>query len=82
MIANLYINKRCNTCQKLISLLENNGIDFNLIDISFDLKKASYLLEKTGDVLVPTIEINSQFIIGFNIDEIKTTFNIKEITDG
>jgi len=53
------------------TFLENNNIKFEEIDVSADEKVAMEIIQKSGHIGVPIIEINGSYIAGFDEEEIK-----------
>jgi glutaredoxin len=56
--------------------LKDNNIEFEDVDVSRDIKSAREMVEKTGQMGVPVIEIDGEFVIGFNREKIKQLLNL------
>ena len=56
--------------------LKDNKIAFEDIDVSKDRKKAQEMIEKSGQMGVPVIEIGEKIIVGFNKEEIKKALKL------
>jgi glutaredoxin len=50
---------------------ESKGISFEEVNVEQDQQKAAEMVEKSGQMGVPVIEINGEIIIGFNRPEIE-----------
>ena len=48
------------------NFLKDNGIEFEVIDVSQNQELAMELINKTGQTGVPVIEIDGEYIIGFD----------------
>ena len=57
--------------------LKENKIEYKEIDVSKDSKAAEEMIEKSGQMGVPVVDIDGQIIIGFDRDAIKKALNIK-----
>lgn len=62
----VYTTPICPMCEKAKNFLEQEGYDYQEVDITKDKDKRDELIEKTGQTNVPVIEISDEVIIGFN----------------
>jgi glutaredoxin 3 len=62
----LYVKKGCSYCSMAEELLTENKITYETVDLSFDLTLQKKLVDKTGQVTVPYVFINNEFIGGYN----------------
>ena len=67
----VYSTQTCPHCVYLKDFLKENKIEFEDIDVGADQEKAKEMVEKTGQMGVPVIEIDGEFIIGFNEAKIR-----------
>jgi glutaredoxin 3 len=74
MKVKVYSTPACSHCRDLKRFLEENGIDFQDIDVSKDREAAKEMVEKTSQLSVPVAEIDGKIIVGFKKDEIKKAF--------
>lgn len=72
----VYTTPTCAYCHQAEEFLQSHGIDFTSIDVSQDQEAAKKMVEKTGQMGVPVIEIDDEFIIGFDVGKIKKALNI------
>ncbi len=83
----VYSTSACPWCKVTKDFLASHNINFEDIDVSIDQKAAQYMIEKSGQMGVPVIEIDDKIIIGFNkpvLEEIlgiNKTINEKEKDD-
>lgn len=61
----------CPWCVKLKDWLKSKGIKFEEIDVSKDRKAAKEMIEKSGQMGVPQIEIDGKIIAGFDKERIE-----------
>ena len=73
----LYSTPSCPWCIRLKDFLEEHKIKFKYVDVSEDEKAAQEMIEKTGQMGVPVIDIDGQIIVGFDEPAIKKALKIK-----
>ncbi len=61
----------CPFCAKTKKYLKERGFDFEDIDVSRSQDLANEMVEKSGHMSVPVIEINGEIIIGFDKERIE-----------
>ena len=62
----VYSTPMCPWCNVLKDFLKEKNIEFEDIDVSKDQEKAKEMIEKSGQMGVPQIEINGKIIVGFD----------------
>jgi glutaredoxin 3 len=68
----------CPRCFVLKQFLEEHDIDFKEIDVSQDKKALEELVEKTGKIEVPVLEIDGEIVVGFDKNKIVELLDIRE----
>jgi len=58
--------------------LKEHKIEYEEIDVSQDRDAANEMVEKSGQMGVPVIEIDGEIIIGFDKEKLKKLLEIKE----
>ena len=66
----VYTTPTCRYCTAVKAYLKEKSVSFKEVDIAADPKTAQTLVAKTGQQGVPQIDINGQFVVGFNRPEI------------
>lgn len=66
----IYSTPSCPYCKMAKQFLKDNNIDFLDIDISNNRQEASKMVEISGQMGVPVLDIDGTIIIGFNKPEI------------
>jgi len=66
----VYSTETCPYCKKVKDYLMLKGVDFEDIDVAANRKKLEEMIEKSGQMGVPVIDINGKIIVGFNQKEI------------
>ncbi len=62
----VYTAPGCPYCFAVKEFLQERGIQFEEIDVSQNEEALNYIIEKTQQYGVPVIEIDGEFIIGFD----------------
>lgn len=72
----IYTTPFCVYCKKAKEFFEGFGFKYEEIDASKDNLVVNEIIQKTGQMAVPVIEINNQVIVGFNESQIKKLLNL------
>jgi len=74
----IYTTPSCPYCWAAKEYLKEKGFDFIEIDVSSDETAAMEMIEKSGQMGVPVIEIDGEIIIGFDRERIDQILKIKK----
>ena len=66
----IYSTPTCPWCKKAKQYLDEKGITYEHIDVSSDEKAQKEMIEKSGQIGVPVIDIDGKIIVGFDKEEI------------
>lgn len=72
----IYTTPTCPFCIMAKKFLEDNNIDFEDFNVSTDRSKAEEMIKKTGQMVVPVIEIEGTIIVGFDREKIRNALGI------
>ena len=67
----VYSTPTCPWCVKLKEFLNEKKVEYEDIDVSTNHEAAKEMIEKSGQMGVPQIEINGKIIVGFDKDTIE-----------
>ncbi len=67
----IYSTPTCTYCQLAKQFFQENNVEYQEIDVAADAEKRSEMVEKTGQMGVPVIEIDDQVVVGFDQAKIK-----------
>jgi len=73
----IFSTSMCPYCFTLKMFLKERNIEFEEIDLSQDEKAKEEIIQKTGQIGVPVIEINGEYVVGFDKEKIFQLLNIK-----
>ncbi|MBI4101582.1 MAG: glutathione S-transferase N-terminal domain-containing protein [Candidatus Nealsonbacteria bacterium] len=68
----------CPYCVTLKEFLKEKGFQFADIDVSKDEKSLEEMIQKSGQMGVPVIDIDGQIVVGFDKERIVEILKIKE----
>ena len=67
----VYSTSTCPWCHKAKEFLKAKGIKFEDINVGTDQKAANEMVEKSGQMGVPVIDIDGKIIVGFDKEELE-----------
>ena len=73
----VYSTETCPYCKMVEGYLKDKGVKFEEINVTNDQEKAKEMVEKSGQMGVPVIDIDGEIIIGFNQPKIEETLKAK-----
>ena len=62
----LYSTPTCFYCKKYEEIFKKNNIPYNKVDVSSDPKLAEEMIQKSGQIGVPVLDINGEIVVGWN----------------
>lgn len=72
----IYTTPTCPYCTVAKSFLKEHGIQFVEKNVAVDRAAAKEMIEKSGQMGVPVLEINGEIIVGFDRDAIKKALKL------
>ena len=66
MKVTVYTTPTCPWCHKVKDFLKGKKVEFEEVDVAADQEAAKKMVEKSGQMGVPQIEINGKMIVGFD----------------
>ncbi len=67
----IYSTPTCPYCKMAKAFLTEKGLEYDDIDVSTDRQAAEEMVDKTGQMGVPVLDIGGTVIIGFDKDAIE-----------
>ena len=62
----LYSTPTCVYCKMAREFFKSHHIDFKEVDVAVDAKERDEMIQKSGQLGVPVIEIDENLVIGFD----------------
>lgn len=78
MKVRVFSTEVCPYCVTLKEFLREHKVAFEEIDVSKDEKAAKEMIEKSGQMGVPVIEIDGNIVVGFDKEKITKLLGIKD----
>ena len=72
----IYSTPTCPFCIRTKQFLKDNNIVFEDIDVSANQEKAQEMIQKSGQMGVPVLDIDGEIIVGFDKERIKSTLGL------
>ena len=66
MPVTIYSTPTCHYCHRAKDYLKEKKVEFTDIDVSVDTVKAQEMVDKSGQMGVPVLDINGALVIGFD----------------
>lgn len=73
----VYSTPTCPYCKMAEQFLTENNIPFENIDVSVSQPAAQEMIQKSGQMGVPVLDIDGQIVVGFDKGKIKQLLGIK-----
>jgi len=62
----IYSTPTCGWCQRTKEYFKENNVSYQEIDVSQDRAKAQEMVDKSGQMGVPVIDIDGEITVGFD----------------
>jgi len=76
MKVKMYSTPTCGYCNLAKNFFDEKGIEVEVFDVSVDEKRRQELVDKSGQMGVPVIEIGEEIVIGFDQARISQLLNL------
>lgn len=73
----VYSTPTCPWCIKAKQFLTENKIKYADINVADDQQAAQEMIDKSGQMGVPVLDIDGKIIVGFDMEEIKKALKLK-----
>ena len=73
----VYSTPSCVYCNMAKSFFKANGFEYKDYNVATDLEKRKEMIDKTGQMGVPVIDIGGTIVVGFDEGKLRTTLGIK-----
>jgi len=77
MNVKIYTTSSCPWCKKTKEFFKENNIKYEEIDVAGNEEAAHEMIEKSGQMGTPVIDIDGKIIAGYDKPKLKKALNIK-----
>jgi glutaredoxin-like YruB-family protein len=72
----IYSTPTCPHCRALKEFLDEKGIEYEDVNVAEDEKERNEMVEKSGQMGVPVVDIDGEVIVGFDKEKISELLGI------
>lgn len=72
----VYSTPTCPYCHMAKDFLKQNKVEFQDLNVAEDRKAAAEMIDKSGQMGVPVIDVSGEIIVGFNREALKEALNL------
>ena len=72
----IYTTPSCPWCMKVKSFLSENGVEFEAVDVAADRAGRNEMIDKSGQMGVPVVEIDGDITVGFQESALREKLGI------
>ncbi len=72
----IYTTTTCPYCKMAKEYMKEKGVEYTEVDVSTDQEAAAKMVEKSGQMGVPVIDVDGKIIVGFDKDELKSALGL------
>lgn len=73
----IYSTPTCVYCNMAKAFFKANNLEYTEHNVASDLAKRKEMIDKTGQMGVPVIEVNGEVIIGFDEEKLREKLGVK-----
>ena len=74
----IYTTPTCVFCKMTKAFFKDNNVAYEEKDVAVDAKARDEMIEKSGQLGVPVINIDGQIVVGFDKDKLSQLIGIKQ----
>lgn len=72
----VYSTPTCPYCIRTKQFLKEHNVDFEDIDVSINKVRTDEMIQKSGQMSVPVLDIDGEIIVGFDKAKIEATLGL------
>ncbi|NQS99973.1 MAG: glutathione S-transferase N-terminal domain-containing protein [Candidatus Omnitrophica bacterium] len=72
----VYGASTCPYCAQVKQFLKDNNVEFEYADVSSDQAAAREMMDKSGQMGLPALDIGGEIIVGFEREKIKSVLGL------
>ncbi|MDA3792382.1 MAG: glutaredoxin family protein [Elusimicrobia bacterium] len=76
MEVKIYSTPTCPFCKKVKKFMDDNDVKYTNYNVADNQDKAQEMIDKSGQMGVPVIDVDGQLVLGFNKEKLKELLDI------
>lgn len=77
MSVKIYSTPTCGYCNMAKEFFKENNVEFEEYNVAADAEKRNEMVEKTGQMGVPVIDVDGELMIGFDKSALSSLLGVK-----
>ena len=73
----VYSTQSCPWCVRVKDFLKESDVSFTDVDVGADQEAAKEMVEKSGQMGVPVVDIDGEITVGFNEAKLRELLNLE-----
>ncbi len=73
----IYSTPTCVYCNMAKNFFKANGVAYKDFNVATDMDKRKEMIDKTGQMGVPVIDLGGEIVVGFDEPKLRSTLGIK-----
>lgn len=74
----IYSTPACDYCQMAKEFFDEHNVEYTDHNVAEDVEKRQEMMEKTGQMSVPVIDIDDNVMVGFNKDKVAELLGVEK----
>jgi len=76
MKVKIYTTPTCPWCKKTKEFFKENNVVYEEVDVTANQEAQKEMMDKSGQMGVPVIEIDGKIIVGYDVDKLKKALKL------
>jgi glutaredoxin-like YruB-family protein len=76
MAVKIYTTPTCPWCKKTKEFFKENNVEYEDIDVTTNQEAQKEMIEKSGQMGVPVVDIDGEIIVGYDIEKLKKVLKL------
>ncbi len=77
MTVKIYTTPTCPWCKKTKEFFKENNIEYEEIDVASNKEAQKEMIDKSGQMAVPVIDIDGTIIVGYDVEKLKQALKLE-----
>lgn len=76
MTVKIYSTPTCPWCKKTKEFFKENNVEYEEIDVAGNQDAAKEMIDKSGQMAVPVVDVDGQIIVGYDVEKLKKALRL------